>query len=86
MVAGYRSRRHCDTECGRAPVGAEGKTRHDLGREVFEQRVWKWKEESGNTILRQLRLLGGSCDWTRERFTLDEGLVSGGTRSIRAPL
>ncbi len=58
---------------------AEGKTRYDLGREAFEQRVWKWKEESGNTILRQLRLLGGSCDWTRERFTLDEGL----SRAVR---
>ena len=53
---------------------AEGKTRHDLGREAFEKKVWAWKEQSGNTILKQLRRLGGSCDWTRERFTLDEGL------------
>ncbi|MFN8006828.1 MAG: class I tRNA ligase family protein, partial [Terriglobia bacterium] len=60
-------------------LAAEGKTRHDLGREAFEKRVWEWKEESGNTILRQLRLLGGSCDWTRERFTLDEGL----SRAVR---
>jgi valyl-tRNA synthetase len=55
-------------------LAAEGKTRHDLGREAFEKRVWEWKEQSGNTILRQLRRLGGSCDWTRERFTLDKGL------------
>ena len=60
-------------------LASEGKTRHDLGREAFEKRVWAWKEESGNTILRQLRQLGGSCDWTRERFTLDEGL----SRAVR---
>ncbi len=60
-------------------LAAEGKTRHDLGREAFEKRVWEWKEQSGNTILRQLRRLGGSCDWTRERFTLDEGL----SRAVR---
>ncbi|MCH2693106.1 MAG: valine--tRNA ligase [Acidobacteriia bacterium] len=53
---------------------AEGKTRHDLGREAFEKKIWAWKEQSGNTILKQLRRLGGSCDWTRERFTLDKGL------------
>jgi valyl-tRNA synthetase len=55
-------------------LASEGKSRHDLGREAFEKRVWEWKEHSGSTILRQLRRLGGSCDWTRERFTLDEGL------------
>ena len=60
-------------------LAAEGKTRHDLGREAFEKRVWEWKEKSGNTILSQLRRLGGSCDWTRERFTLDEGL----SRAVR---
>jgi len=60
-------------------LAAEGKTRHDLGREAFEKRVWEWKDQSGNTILRQLRRLGGSCDWTRERFTLDEGL----SRAVR---
>ena len=53
---------------------AEGKTRDDLGREKFLQRAWEWKEESGGTIVNQLRRLGVSCDWTRERFTLDEGL------------
>ena len=53
---------------------AEGKTRDDLGREKFLQRAWEWKQESGGTIVNQLRRLGVSCDWTRERFTLDEGL------------
>ncbi len=52
----------------------EGKTRHDLGREGFVARVWKWKEESGGTISNQLRRLGCSADWSRERFTMDEGL------------
>jgi valyl-tRNA synthetase len=55
-------------------LAEEGKTRHDLGREKFIERVWKWKEESGGTITRQLRRLGASCDWSRERFTMDEGL------------
>jgi len=51
----------------------EGKTRHDLGREAFVERVWEWKEKYGAIITRQLRKLGASCDWTRERFTMDEG-------------
>jgi len=52
----------------------EKSTRHDLGREVFIERIWKWKEESGGTITRQLRRMGSSLDWSRERFTMDEGL------------
>ncbi|RVU38983.1 valine--tRNA ligase [Hwanghaeella grinnelliae] len=48
--------------------------RRDMGREAFLERVWKWKEESGGTITGQLRRLGASCDWSRERFTMDEGL------------
>lgn len=52
----------------------EGKTRHDIGRDKFLERAWQWKEESGNTITNQLRRLGVSVDWTRERFTMDEGL------------
>lgn len=52
----------------------EGKTRDDLGREAFIQRVWEWKEHYGNTIIGQLKKLGASCDWERERFTMDEGL------------
>ena len=51
-----------------------GKTRHDLGREEFIQRVWAWKQESGATITGQMRRLGTSPDWSRERFTLDDGL------------
>ncbi len=53
---------------------AEKLTRHDLGRDKFIERVWEWKAESGGTITRQLRRLGASCDWERERFTMDEGL------------
>jgi len=55
-------------------LSKEGKTRHDLGREKFIERVWKWREEYGGTIIRQLKRLGASCDWTRTRFTMDEGL------------
>lgn len=57
----------------------EGITRHDLGREKFIETVWKWKEQSGGTICKQLRRLGASCDWSRERFTMDEGL----SRAVR---
>ena len=53
---------------------AEGKTRDDLGREKFLEKAWEWKAESGNTITNQLRRLGVSVDWSRERFTMDEGL------------
>ena len=49
-------------------------SRRDMGREAFLERVWQWKEESGSTITQQLRRLGASCDWSRERFTMDEGL------------
>ena len=55
-------------------LAAEGKDRHDLGREEFIERVWKWKAESGGQIIGQLKRLGASCDWERERFTMDEGL------------
>ncbi len=55
-------------------LAGEGKTRHDLGRDGFVARVWDWKAESGGTITRQLRRLGASPDWRRERFTMDEGL------------
>ena len=52
----------------------EKKTKHDLGREKFEKKVWEWKDKYGKTIMTQLRKLGSSLDWTRERFTMDEGL------------
>ncbi|MDA8122443.1 MAG: valine--tRNA ligase [Deltaproteobacteria bacterium] len=60
-------------------LAKEGVGRQDLGREEFVSRVWKWKEESGGAILRQLKRLGASCDWERERFTMDEGL----SRAVR---
>ena len=55
-------------------LAAKGQTRHDLGREAFIDKVWAWKAESGGTITRQMRRLGASPDWSRERFTMDEGL------------
>jgi len=57
-------------------LAVDGKTRHDLGREAFVERVWQWKEESGSTITNQMRRLGVAADWSRERFTMDEGLSS----------
>ena len=55
-------------------LARENLTRHDLGRETFIDRVWEWKEQSGGTISTQMRRLGDSVDWTRERFTMDDGL------------
>jgi valyl-tRNA synthetase len=60
-------------------LAKEGLDRHRLGREAFLQRVWEWKEKYGRTILLQLRKLGASCDWRRERFTMDPGL----SRAVR---
>jgi valyl-tRNA synthetase len=60
-------------------LAREGTNRHAYGREQFIQRVWRWREESGRTIVRQLMRLGASCDWSRERFTMDEGL----SRAVR---
>ncbi len=58
----------------------ERKTRHDVGREGLLARIWQWKEKHGNTIIEQLKKLGCSCDWSRQRFTMDEGL----SRAVRA--
>ncbi|SDR70046.1 valine--tRNA ligase [Pseudomonas oryzae] len=55
-------------------LAAQNLSRHDLGREKFLEKVWEWKEESGGTITRQIRRLGSSVDWSRERFTMDDGL------------
>ncbi|HVA88720.1 MAG TPA: class I tRNA ligase family protein, partial [Chloroflexota bacterium] len=60
-------------------LAREGISRHDLGREAFVERVWAWKEQYGSTIVQQLRMIGASCDWERERFTLDAGL----SRAVR---
>lgn len=65
-------------------LGAQGVSRHDLGREKFLEKVWEWKEQSGGNITRQIRRLGSSVDWSRERFTMDDGLRSG-QGSLRAP-
>ena len=63
-------------------LAAQGQSRHDLGREAFLDRVWQWKAESGGTITRQLRRLGASCDWSRERFTMDAGLSAAVTETF----
>ena len=55
-------------------INAEGLTRQDLGRSAFVERIWRWKERSGNTITSQMRRMGASVDWAHERFTMDEGL------------
>ncbi len=60
-------------------LNAQNKTRHDLGRDQFIERVWEWKAESGGNITRQLRRLGASLDWKHERFTMDDGL----SRAVR---
>ena len=60
-------------------LAAEGTDRHSLGREAFVERVWAWRDESGGMIVEQLKRLGASCDWGRERFTMDEGL----SRAVR---
>ncbi len=60
-------------------LASQGKTRHDLGREAFVDQVWEWKARSGARIIEQLQALGASCDWERERFTMDPGL----SRAVR---
>ncbi|WP_420122852.1 class I tRNA ligase family protein, partial [Nakamurella sp.] len=55
-------------------LAVDGKSRHDYGRDLFVQKVWDWKRESGGAILGQMKRLGDSVDWDRERFTLDDGL------------
>jgi valyl-tRNA synthetase len=55
-------------------LAAEKTTRHELGRDKFIERVWQWKTDKGGAIIQQLKRMGASCDWDRERFTMDEGL------------
>ncbi len=63
-------------------IEEEGTDRHELGREAFLERVWDWKQEYGDRIVHQLRALGVSCDWSRERFTMDEGLSNAVKRNF----
>ncbi len=63
-------------------LAREGLSRHQIGREAFVERVWRWKAESGGRIMQQLRVLGASCDWTRERFTLEPALSRAVTESF----
>jgi len=60
-------------------LASEGRSRHDLGRDTFIERIWEWRADKGGTIINQLKKLGCSCDWSRERFTMDEGL----SRAVR---
>jgi valyl-tRNA synthetase len=61
-------------------LASQGVERRELGREAFVEKVWEWKKEYGDRIVGQLKRLGASCDWSRERFTMDEGL----SRAVRA--
>jgi valyl-tRNA synthetase len=76
VAAGHRPCGHRHADGGGAPARRkENNTdRRTMGREAFLKRVWEWKAESGGIISQQLRRLGASCDWSRERFTMDEGL------------
>ena len=64
----------------------EGSSREEIGREAFVARVWEWREQYGGTIIEQFKRLGASCDYERERFTLDEGYVARGDEGLRRPL
>jgi len=75
-----RPRRHRTQNVVERQLAAEGTDRRALRREQFALRVWSWKKESGSTITRQLARLGVSCDWERERFTMDEGLSRASAR------
>ena len=75
VAARHRPCRHRHPDGGRAPAGrSRASSRRELGRDAFVEKVWEWKAESGGTITSQLRRLGASRDWARERFTMDEGL------------
>ncbi len=76
MAAWHGSRRHRHPDGGgkRRLAEQQQPDRRSLGRPEFVRRVWEWKAESGGTIVNQLKRLGASCDWSRERFTMDEGL------------
>ena len=85
MAARHRPCRHRHADGRRAPARWSGRQhRRDIGREAFLEHVWAWKEQSGGTIVNQLKRLGASCDWSRERFTMDEGLSDAVRRDLRA--
>ena len=65
-------------------LAKEGITREEFGRDEFIRRTWAWKEKYGGMITSQIRRLGASCDWNRERFTLDQGLIQCSARGICA--
>ena len=84
VAAGHRPRRHRHPDGGRAAAGGRGqRTAADWAARRSSTRVWQWKAESGGTITRQLRRLGASLDWPRERFTMDEGLSAAVKRDVR---
>ena len=76
LAAGHRPRRHRDADGRRAAAwpSASSRAGANSAAKSFSKRVWRWKEESGGAIVNQLKRLGASCDWSRERFTMDEGL------------
>ena len=74
VAARHRPRRHRHADRRRAPARSAGRVAARHRPRAFVARVWQWKEQSGSTITRQMRRLGASCDWERERFTMDEGL------------
>ena len=63
-------------------LAAEGRDRHQVGRDKFIEAVWEWRREYGSAIINQLKRLGASCDWERERFTMDEGLSTRRTQGF----
>lgn len=74
MHRSHSSLIHCTQMVVEKQLAGEGLSRKELGREAFEQRVWQWQRQYGGSILQQLKRLGASCDWSRERFTLDPSL------------
>ncbi len=67
-------------------LAVDGKTKEDFGRELFIDKVWDWKHESGGTIGGQMRRLGDGVDWSRDRFTMDDGPVPRGAHHLQAAL
>ena len=85
LAARHRSRRHRDPDGGRAPAERGRQEPARSRARSFVERVWEWKEQSGGTIARQMRRLGASVDWTRDRFTMDPSLSEAVDRGLRAP-